>query len=359
VALRGPCRLPAGSRLLVAVSGGADSTALLVGLTRIAKEFDLRLVAAHLHHGLRGEEADRDQMHVRRLCRTLGIPLSTARWDMRARMRRRGLSGQDGLRRLRREFLLAAANRSGAAWIATGHHADDQLETLLARLLRGAGLKGLGGMSPRRGCWLKPMLAVTRRDIEADLRRASLSWREDSSNRDPRYLRNRLRDIAIPALLQAAGVDAKGTGLARARLARRVAASLGEIRQARRLVEGLARALAVSTPGGVLDLECLVGARVVVRRAALRLAWGRLRTGAGLTARHLGALETLVRGRARGPVSLPGGWKASRQGQAIRFARATAQAIANVVANSGGRPRRRLAARLRPELVKPSDERRR
>jgi tRNA(Ile)-lysidine synthase len=325
------------------VSGGADSTALLVGLTRIAPEFGVRLVAAHLHHGLRGEEADRDQMHVRRLCRTLGIPLSTARWDTRARMRRRGLSGQDGLRRLRREFLLAAAHRGGAVGIATGHHADDQLETLLARLLRGAGLKGLGGMSPRQGCWLKPLLAVTRRDIEADLKRAGLSWREDASNRDSRYLRNRLRSVAIPALLEAAGVDAKGGELARARLARRVAASLGEIRGARRLVEGQALALVVRPSGGALDLERLAGARAVVRRAALRLAWGRLRTDAGLTARHLGALETLVRGRARGPVSLPGGWKASRQGRAIRFARATAQVLASPVTNSGGR----LSARSR------------
>ena len=340
------------------MSGGADSTALLVGLTRIAQEFGVHLVAAHLHHGLRGDEADRDQMHVRRLCRTLGIPLSTARWDMRARMRRRGLSGQDGLRRLRREFLLAAAHRSGAAGIATGHQADDQLETLLARLLRGAGLKGLGGMSPRRGRWLKPMLGVTRRDIEADLGRAGLSWREDASNRDPRYLRNRLRDVAIPALVEAAGVDAKGSGLARARLARRVAASLGEIRQARRLVEGQARAL-VGSPSGEVDLERLAGARAVVRRAALRLAWGRLRTGAGLTARHLSALETLVRGRARGPVSLPGGWKASRRSQAIRFARPTAQVVARAVANSGGQPRLRRAARLRSAVVSTSDERRR
>jgi hypothetical protein len=154
-------------------------------------------------------------------------------------------------------------------------------------------------------------------------------------------------------------VDAEGSELARARLARRVAASLGEIRQARRLVEGQAQALSVSTSGGVLDLERLASARAVVRRAAFRLAWGRLRTGAGLTARHLGALETLVRGRARGPVSLPRGWKASRQGNAVRFARVTAQLHANAVANAGGQPPRRIAARSRAAVARTSDERRR
>jgi tRNA(Ile)-lysidine synthase len=355
-ALRGPCRLPPQSRLLVAVSGGADSTALLVGLHRIAKEFDVRLVAAHLHHGLRGEEADRDEQHVRRLCRALRIPLLSARWDTRARMRRRGLSGQDGLRRLRREFLLAAADRGRAVWIATGHHADDQLETLLARLLRGAGLQGLGGMSPRQGRWLKPLLAVARRDIEADLERAGVSWREDSSNRGPHYLRNRLRNEAIPALLAAAG-DASQR--ARARLAHRVAASLGEIRQARRLVERPARALAAGEAVGVLNLDRLAQASPVVRKAALRLAWARLRTGLGLTARHLGGLEALARGRAAGPVSLPAGWKASRQGRLLHFGRPKAQVTVNKTDNHRRRPWRTTATGLRVAAPSRSDERRR
>src|SRR5262245_47466999 len=152
-ALVGPCRLPAGSTLLVAVSGGADSTALLVALASLAREFGLVIRAAHLHHGLRGAEADADLAHVRRLCEALEIPLAAARWDCAARMRRRGTRGEAGLRELRREFLLTAAGRVGAKAIATAHTADDQMETLLMRLARGTGLRGLAGMRQHQGMW--------------------------------------------------------------------------------------------------------------------------------------------------------------------------------------------------------------
>src|SRR5947207_8424286 len=99
-ALRGPCRMPAGATVLVAVSGGADSTALLLAMASLARESALSIRAAHLHHGLRGAEADADLEHVRALCARLRVPLEVARWDCAARMRRRGLSGESGLRTL-------------------------------------------------------------------------------------------------------------------------------------------------------------------------------------------------------------------------------------------------------------------
>src|SRR5262245_33035136 len=181
-ALRGPCRLPAGSTLLVAVSGGADSTALLVALSSLARESGLEIHAAHLHHGLRGADADEDLAHVRELCERLRVPLVAARWDCAARMRRRGTGGEAGLRELRREFLLTAARRAGAKAIATAHTADDQLETLLMRMARGTGLGGIAGMRARHGVWLKPMLQATRADVERDLRQHGLMWRDDASN---------------------------------------------------------------------------------------------------------------------------------------------------------------------------------
>src|SRR4029079_480923 len=138
-ALRELC-LPPGSTLLVAVSGGADSTALLAGLRSIAREFDLRLHAAHLHHGVRGATADADARTVSSLCADLGVPLTAAR-IRRERLGSRRLPSEEALRGFRRRFLLATARRTGAAAIATAHTADDQLETLLFHLARGAGLR--------------------------------------------------------------------------------------------------------------------------------------------------------------------------------------------------------------------------
>jgi tRNA(Ile)-lysidine synthase len=335
--------------LLVAVSGGADSTALLIGLHHLSCVLGLRLHAAHLHHGLRGAEADADLEFVRALCRRLGVPLTAARWDTRARLRRRGLSGQAGLRTLRREFLLAAARRAGARAIVTAHTADDQLETLLMRLARGTGLSGAPGMRPAlatrgerggRVLWLKPLLGVTRAEIEADLVRAGQAWREDRSNRDPRYTRSRVRHEAVPALARALlpGLDpVRG----RALLARRAAqAAAGALVTARALENLAGRALARAgriQPGmATLETSRLAPLPTGLRLAVLGRLWQRTGPGStGLTRRHLAALDGLI-DRARGGaiIQLPGGWSAERDRDVIRF-------------RSAGPKRRRARARLR------------
>ena len=314
-------------RLLVAVSGGADSSALLIGLANLARELDLELHAAHLHHGLRGAEADADLSFVRRLCRRLGVPLTAARWDTRARMRRRALSGQAGLRVLRREFLLAAARRAGARAIATAHTADDQLETLLLRLGRGTGLAGLAGMRPRRGPWLKPLLGATRADIESDLVRAGEPWREDRSNRDPRYARNRVRHEGIPALVRAL-LPGVGATRGRAALARRAAQAAAEALEATRARESLASRVlsrAGRIEGGcvTLDPSTLSGLTAGRRRAVFQRLWAAFRLGpTSLTGRHLDALAGLIDSARGGAfIHLPGGWVAGRDRDLIRFRR--------------------------------------
>jgi tRNA(Ile)-lysidine synthase len=351
-ALSGPCRLPSGAGLLVAVSGGADSTALLAGLARIAPEFGLTLHAAHLHHGLRGAEADADLEFVRRLCARLGVPLLAARRDAPAFMEQHGLSGENGLRVLRRRFLRAALRRSGGAAIATAHTADDQLETVLMRLLRGAGLRGLGGMRERQGAWIKPLLEATRLEVEADLRRARLEWREDRSNGDPAWTRNRIRHDAIPALLRAlegvpgrapapgleaaAPGQAPAPGAARAALARRVAAAAREARDAERALGAwLARSRpavsSIQADAVTLDAGALGALPIAARRMALRRAWKLVApAGVGLTRRHMAALCSLVDvSRPRRRVDLPAGVRAERDRDAIRL----------VVGRAGKHPR--------------------
>ena len=340
-ALRGPCRLPRGATLLVAVSGGADSTALLTGLARVAPEFGLALVAAHLHHGLRGAAADLDLRFVRKLCARLGVPLLAARCDAASVMRRLGLAGENGLRVLRRRFLRAAMRRADALGVATAHTADDQLETVLMRLLRGAGLAGLGGMRERHGAWLKPLLDATRLEVAADLRRARIAWREDATNLDLAWTRNRVRHRAIPALLAALdpglagarGAQPRGTPeQARAALARRVAFAAREARDARRaILRWLGQSLPPLAKGAddaaALPAGALADLPIAARRMALRRAFGRVAPpGTGLTRRHLAALCNLVgASRLNGRVDLPAGVRAERSGHAVRFIAGSAE----------------------------------
>ncbi|MBI1797614.1 MAG: tRNA lysidine(34) synthetase TilS [Candidatus Eisenbacteria bacterium] len=331
-ALGGPCQVPRGATIVVAVSGGADSTALLLGLDALAHEFGYGLRAAHLHHGLRGDDADRDLAAVRALCERVGVPLHAARWDCRARMKRRGLSGQAGLRVLRRGFLAGIARRARAAAVATAHTADDQLETVLLRLARGTGLAGLGGMSARHGAWIRPLLLATRAEIEADLRSAGVAWREDRSNDDPRYSRSRVRRDVIPALLAAVG--ARGAcgraAVARAGLARRAAATSRDVRGAARLIGRIAdrilmRDARIHNSEIRLETHRLASYARSIRRTVLRKSWQRLGGRVGLTSRHLDALESLLCARrGGGTIALPAGCAAERRGATLVLGRTRA-----------------------------------
>lgn len=321
-ALKGPCRVSEGDSVLVAVSGGADSTALLVALHSLAHEFGIEIHAAHLNHRLRGAASDDDAAFVAALCKRLGVPLIAARWDTRARMRRRGWAGENGLRMLRREFLDATATHCDATWIATAHTADDQLETVLLRLLRGSGLRGLGGMRPRAGNYLKPLLEATRAEIEADLTRSRQPWRTDATNATPAFARNRMRNEAIPALVAVLG-NAPARD-AREALTRRVTAMAAELREAEAALKAwtrpLARAANAGAEGVGVPVDRLRRFPPAARRELLRAVWRSCAPkGVGLTAAHLAQIGRLA-GSASGPVLLPSGFSAWRKGNAIRIA---------------------------------------
>ena len=186
-------------KLAAAVSGGADSVALLQLLRALQPEFGYELSACHVNHGLRGGAADRDEAFVRSCCAQMGVPLQVYHAaEFTGALGEPG-AGEDWARRLR-YACFERLQAQGIEAVATAHTANDQAETLLFRLARGAGLHGAAGIRPRRGCYLRPLLCLSRVETELVCREAGLSWVTDETNLSDAYARNRLRHGALPAL---------------------------------------------------------------------------------------------------------------------------------------------------------------
>jgi tRNA(Ile)-lysidine synthase len=258
--------LQGGETVLVAVSGGADSVALLAVLRDLAPALRLTLACAHVHHGLRAE-ADTDADFVRRLCETMGVPFHLERVTVRGGPPWEGLEAE--ARRVRHVALQARALAIGAGRIATGHNADDQAETVLMRLLQGAGPRGLGGIAPARGVFVRPLIETRRDEVVAHLASRGLEWIEDATNQDVRFLRNRIRHEVLPYLARAFGAGIVESLCRTATLCRGLIA--GVERQAR---SELGHAATLGASGIVLPVEALlalpeeVGAEMLVLAAA-------------------------------------------------------------------------------------------
>ena len=192
--------IPAGSCLSVALSGGADSVALLLALQALSKSLNFELCAVHVEHGIRGQESLRDAAFVEQLCKSRGIPLEVYHVDAPARAAADGLSLEEAARLLRYECLEKSAD-----CIALAHHMEDNVETMLFQMARGSGLKGMSGMPPVRtgssGCrFIRPLLEHSRVEIEAYLQEQEQNYCTDSTNADPSYSRNRIRSRILPEL---------------------------------------------------------------------------------------------------------------------------------------------------------------
>lgn len=187
--------LPEDTAVTCAVSGGADSVAMLHCLLSLQDELRLSVRAAHYNHRLRGAESDRDEAFVRELCKNWGVPLTVSGGDVAARAAKTGESLEEAARRMRYAFF-----SSLGGFIATAHTADDNLETVLLNLVRGTSLRGLCGIPVQRDEFLRPLLPCTRQDILDYLAQNALSHVEDSTNAQPGCVRNRLRQQVVPLL---------------------------------------------------------------------------------------------------------------------------------------------------------------
>lgn len=187
--------LTPGDRVGVAVSGGADSVTLLHVLNRLRERFQIGLMVLHVNHELRATESDEDEQFVRELAALLGFEIAVAKGPVE------GGNLEQQARDVRREFFHRMMREHGLAKVALGHTRSDQAETVLFRLLRGSGLAGLAGMMPVSGDgFIRPLLTTSREEVREWARHEGIRWREDSSNMDSRFARNRLRNEAIPAL---------------------------------------------------------------------------------------------------------------------------------------------------------------
>ena len=248
-----------GDLVLAALSGGPDSVCLLSVLVSLRKVLGIRLHAAHVHHGLRGPEADRDEAFCRELAARMDVPFDSIRVDVRALVREQGLSEEEAARDLRYKDLQGLLKKitdarseapvgktgmgAGAACgghIAVAHHADDQAETILLNLLRGSGLKGLTGMQPVRGDVIRPLLETGRAEILRYLQEKGLASCQDRTNLDNDYTRNYLRNEILPRMQE--GVNRRS--------AEHIAAAGRMIAQAEAFLEETARSLP-----GVIRIE--------------------------------------------------------------------------------------------------------
>lgn len=297
---------PPGTRVLVALSGGSDSTALLVLLHELLPAAGAAIAAvAHVHHRLR-DTADRDARFCRELAGRFGYPFDLTEVDVPAAARSERRSIEDAARAARYAALEAAAARHGAGRIATGHTRDDQVETLLMKLARGAGLSGVGGIYPVRGAVIRPLLDVSREDLRAHLRETGETWVEDETNADLANPRNRVRHLVVPALVEALG-DAALDGLARS------ARHAGEDGQ---WLDGLAAREFERLSGSMTDRTSLDRAALLALPGPLRdrvlLLAMRGRAGhAQIRTEHVDEAEAVALGRLRAAESPAGRWELS------------------------------------------------
>lgn len=292
--------LPRDGLVLCALSGGKDSMALLHALHALREELGFSLHAAHYNHRLRGEESQRDALFVEDYCRERGIPLTLGSGDVAEVARAAGRGIEETARDLRYAFLEDTAKHLGASRIATAHQAEDNLETLLLNLVRGTGLRGLGGIPPVRGAIVRPLLQTTREEIEAYLAAEGVPFVEDSSNEETVYRRNRLRHEVLPVLREL-----------NPRLTESATAAIRSLREDEAYLE--ARALEVfrealpAEEGLVLPTKRLSMLPAAIAPRVIRRMLEGIEASAPTGAHITGILEVIRGGDPSASLRLPGG----------------------------------------------------
>ena len=302
-----------GDRLLVGLSGGADSVCLLYMLLAWRERCPFTLLPVHVEHGVRGEESLEDAAFTERLCAGLGLPCHVEHVDMNGFALREKLSPEEAGRKLRYAAFKEALGESGGR-IAVAHNRNDQAETVLLNLARGSGLRGLGGMRPVSGRIIRPLLETSRGEIEDWLKGRGITWRTDSTNDQLCYARNRIRHIALPALTESVNSAA----------AQHICRAAEKAAEADRYLEKLAEEKyfsllqketekSIRLDAGKLLEEDPLMQEYLIRYVLRRVSGGLKDTGSV----HVEAVRELLCKKSGKRLNLPGGVLAARAGESL------------------------------------------
>ena len=315
--------LKAGDKVLLGVSGGADSTCLFCIMTALAKKMPLQVAVVHVHHGIRGEEAEGDAAFVRELCEREQIPFFLERADVPALAKEWGLSEEAAGRRVRYEAFRRRKEEWGADVIAVAHQKEDSAETVLLNLFRGSSLAGLRGLQPRNGDVIRPLLCLQRREVLEILQRLGQPWREDCTNEEDGYTRNRIRHRILSYAQESVNAQAVEHIL---NAARRIGEANDHLN--READERFDELCEPRQSGFFLKEDVWEKTEPALRGILCRKVMSRVRgSGIDLEMVHITALKGLFEKRPGKKLDLPGGLRAYRMESGILLEKAEPKSV--------------------------------
>lgn len=307
--------------ILAAVSGGVDSMVMLDCLHELRGDLDLRIVVAHLDHRLRGESSRKDALFVGNQAEKRNLKFVKGERKVKEFAKKNSLSTEEAARVARYEFLRSTCQKQCCDFIALGHQKDDQAETVMLNLIRGAGLKGLSGMNPVRGEFIRPLLECSREEIKAYARKRDLPWHEDETNREVKYRRNKIRNELLPSLEEEYNPNIKETLARTAHLLSEVANfTKGEVEESWKEIRTKTNEEAVRFSHRQLDNYHRYVKKEIIRRAIKELR-GNL---SDITYTHVtSVLEEINDPKPRSKIHLPGEIIFEKTQNYAQFARET------------------------------------